>query len=908
MYMSAKYALAAITLGLTSLVTCTKEPMPTSAGDTPTPPTATNMRVVATTDTSISVAWRPSADTAFRAYVVAFGLDSTPVGRCTLGVASDTTFTAMGLQPSTRYFFCVTVCSDGALSAPSNMVDTFTAQSLCRMDTLRLTLMLTSDRTTVEATDTSTIPLIVQAFGHENTPLPGLLVRVIRQSTGVGGIRTSDTTTITTDSMGQRLVVVPAVATDGTVIVRAEALEDIQATATVSVECVSRKSVALDINPARIPADGRSAAEVRATVQTARGQAVSCDTLEFISSAGAVTAVAVTDSLGIAVAYLRSSRSTCSGVVTVRRVRSLHERDSARFYFDGVQIAAEMTPLDGVVNRAADTVRALFVVSDAAGQVIADEPVLLHTKGAFLICSTASQTGPNGAFSCLLNATEPGLDTLVVVCAGATLEVPLKRTCLPQLTVDTVPSQTLVADNADTTVLVARLTTCDGAPMPSCTLTVSSSVTFCTGSSIQKLVTDQLGGVRFCLPNPAQTTMAQVTVEWHDEAVEVTASRYLQFRAGPPDHLYALAIPTVLSAGSDTSWVHATVFDSLCNPVSGVDVYFRIAAGTGGGDGLLQSVATTGSDGHAQVAYVTGTEPTTGSPVLIVCSTLSGTNEDTVRLAVSAGPARVSLQAETMRGYNYRDGTMGLPVTAIVTDRNGNPVPAGTEVTFTCHITGYLVWQYFPRFTGDIDTWVGEVTCEIVTAYTILAVEDHNGNYSLDPGEDVNGDGLANRGEDVNGDGQYNCGPPFADINHNGVRDSFPEPFKQFFRPQADSTQVGGYRYVLDTAFADYNGNGRLDLVEVLAHNTLTWQQYAALRDAVPGGRGFDLDMDGNAVADPTTTISLTRTVKTGADGKAVNTLVYFGRDAQRLQVAVNAQCLGVVSQPPETLILPTVE
>jgi hypothetical protein len=112
-------------------------------------------------------------------------------------------------------------------------------------------------------------------------------------------------------------------------------------------------------------------------------------------------------------------------------------------------------------------------------------------------------------------------------------------------------------------------------------------------------------------------------------------------------------------------------------------------------------------------------------------------------------------------------------------------------------------------------------------------------------------------------------------------------------------------RWVPDSVYADFNGNGQRDLVEPLLGAPIPWAEYAAMRDTANGGAGFDFDYDWDGLADPHTTVSLQRSVAT-AQGKAPNVLIYGQADATWIEVTYWAECGGLKSTL-QRLILPIV-
>jgi hypothetical protein len=191
---------------------------------------------------------------------------------------------------------------------------------------------------------------------------------------------------------------------------------------------------------------------------------------------------------------------------------------------------------------------------------------------------------------------------------------------------------------------------------------------------------------------------------------------------------------------------------------------------------------------------------------------------------------------------------------------------------------------------------------------------------------------VANRGEDVNGDGKFTPGPPFEDINHDGIRQ-----YDQRL-PVENSYLCLGHS---DTIIGDLNRNNFLDPIEplkspeymavyhqLIGNNALgsgssgpkTPEDVVALAtlnrldsiytEQARAVGGFDIDVcrDGsaNGIADPNTAVSITRTVQT-KDGKALNKILYGQSDARRIEVMFWAESQGAVTESPAKLILPVI-
>jgi len=153
----------------------------------------------------------------------------------------------------------------------------------------------------------------------------------------------------------------------------------------------------------------------------------------------------------------------------------------------------------------------------------------------------------------------------------------------------------------------------------------------------------------------------------------------------------------------------------------------------------------------------------------------------------------------------------------------------------------------------------------------------------------------------LNGDGIFQPGPAFEDIDWNGVRNKYPEPWTTY--TYWDSTGQKASR----TVFADFNNNNVLDTIEPLIGITQSDSAdsvYELQSKAIAGTGRFDIDWNSNGVPDPATAVTIKRTVQT-VKGVAENEIVYGQSDAWRIQVKIWAEGQGRITSSPEQFILP---
>ncbi len=776
------------------------------------------------------------------------------------------------------------------------------------------------------ADDTVSTTLTATFTDLNDSPLAGKLVKVFRFYPGPDGSEMSDTLEGHTDTQGQAEFRIEGLSYDGTMRLSVVAYSSLNemATAEESIRFTTTRHLTIRAIPPIVQADGSSYSTIVVQVKNDENNPIVGDTVLFSTTGGLIDAMDLTDSAGQATAKLRSDRRNVDAIVKARLARDNTKIDSVMVVFAGVTVTSNATPRS-IRSDGSDTSTIHIKVTDAMGTSIPGEPVNFTALDDRTSIVDADETTDNrGEATCTVVGHGVGTDTIVIVSAGATVRQPIFYAS-NVIMVDSVVGN-LIADGISTTRIVVRYVDGGGNPLPSCSVNVS--VTLGAMDSVafaRTLVTAADGRASFDMRNPTFSNTATISLEAKTASEVTSGERKVYFTANRIDHIKLTVSPSVISTNGDKGTITAVAFDSLNNRVANAPIAFNLLEGPGGGEYVDPPTSVTGTDGVARSSIVSGAIPSMYNEVEIVAgdfvdgADLTVIKSKTAKLTIAGPPKYITVRSNILEGINHNDGTFELPCAAIVTDINGNEVADGTEVTFSCKISGYVVWYPTVEWGWD-DADLGyywNYWAVIDTAYEVIPFEDFNDNYRLDEGEDRNWDGALNRGEDWNGDGKYDPGPGFEDINGNGMRDRWPEPHRFYKRWETkevvdsagdDTSYVN--RLMDDTAWADFNRNGVLDTIEPFRNptlrDTMSWDEYKALEAKAPGGR-FDRDFDGNGVADPATAVSVTRTVQT-VGGKATNGILYGQSDAQKIQVMVSAESQGVVCKSPEVIILPVIE
>jgi len=226
------------------------------------------------------------------------------------------------------------------------------------------------------------------------------------------------------------------------------------------------------------------------------------------------------------------------------------------------------------------------------------------------------------------------------------------------------------------------------------------------------------------------------------------------------------AEPTVLSLKGtggvgygEISELIFKVVDSENNPISGVQVNFKLTTSVGG-LALNQASTISNEQGEAKVTVLAGTVAT---PVRVTASVVTPTGEKSVQsdlLKVVIGipdQNSFSLAVDKIAPEGWdRDGET-ISFTARLADRNNNPVPDGTVVVFTTE--GGVIEPSCETVNGVCSvTWTSQDPRPLDHRSTVLAYAighetfyDVNGSGIFDDGDTFDDLGEAFRDDDESG-------------------------------------------------------------------------------------------------------------------------------------------------------------
>jgi len=729
------------------------------------------------------------------------------------------------------------------------------------------------------------------------------------------GSDTSSTLLSTTNTLGKSDIIIHALPYEGDMRIEVVAFDNTGdlASAVTTLSFLTTRTMTIYATPTVIQADGSSKSAITVQIKNKDNNPIVGDAIKFVSDAGWINDVDTTDASGKAMGSLTSDRRNTIATVTATLIKDPTKFVTVSVEFSGVNLSAAANP-PTINSSGKDTSVVTISLLDAAKNPIVGEKINFSTKHPDYTFLTRfdSATNNRGEAQCKVFGTGSGTDTIYIKAAGA-LTTTLISYSSNYLVIDTASWQPCYANGRDSTRI--RIIYRQGdktTPIQNAAIDASVTIGSMSGAPVFTkeftLTPADNGVLYFYVKNPTFANTATITASAVTSSEKTSAIFQLYFKASKIKRIELSGTPEVIAVNNGTNANKAKIigvaFDSMDNRVQGELVAFNLIHGPGGGEYLDPPTATTAADGSVTTYIVSGSTPSMFRDVLVAAGDLSSIKSDTIKFTIAGPPHNITIRTNILTGIDYKDGTFGLPAAAIVTDVNGNPVADGTEVTFSCKVSGWTYSRLTAQFSPVQAT--NDYIVQIDTTMELLPFEDFNDNLRCDPGEDRNGDGIAGRGEDIDGDGFFSTGPTFEDINHNGKRDYLPGDVVEPYILIHDSTEQQKARY------ADFNGNGKLDTYEPLTgqYANMSDSEYTALLSAYKAqhhGKGYDFDTyPYNGIADPNTAVSITRTVQT-IGGKSTNTILYGQSDATRVEVMVWAESQGIKTDSPAQLILPII-
>jgi hypothetical protein len=712
-------------------------------------------------------------------------------------------------------------------------------------------------------------------------------------------------------------------------------------TATISVTNstgdIQDRTMRLEINQPVILADGNSTTEVFVAVVTPENTPLAGETIKFSCTAGTILASngGVTDANGKATAVLTSERRNIDSYVTAVMNSDSTKVATSSATFSGVKISS-VKDKESIVPDSSDRLTVTATVKDGADKNIAAELITFSTNNSSLIIieeSTNDTTDNYGVATCVIvrSKTNPSTqDTLFAEAAGA-YDTVLINYSDKILTINVAGD--LVARDSNTTTVTVKYTENDkSTPIANANINLSTTLGyFVSGDSVNYFIgkTNSSGILTTTLTNPNFTGKATLKAVASLGADTTSATKEFSFSSGVITKITLSGTPEVISTGGAQATISATAFDGSGNLVAGQDISFQVLNGSGGGEVFDYPTARTDVDGIASVQLISSNTPSEQHGVKVTATSFSGVKSiDTLKFTIANPVKNINITANIREIEIDPNGGYGIKLECIVSDINGNPVPDGTPVTFSSRKAGYAIYRRWAVITGTKDGLISAVASnfevEGETKYLTLEYEDVNNNYFRDPNESerVQEYPVLLRGEDFvwkDYDDEYLPGPAFNDYNGNGRLDIMNvEPYWYDADVHIDAKGVSLQPVNINGNscwYFDLNENGYYDYTETL-RDGVTLQDYKDSADVAwekswdlyadtdstrrPKGYGDydfpDIDWNQNGIPDPVTAYVIEKEVLT-VGGKAPNVLHYGQNDGKRLCLEIWAESKGIRTQ-----------
>ena len=624
------------------------------------------------------------------------------------------------------------------------------------------------------------------------TPLSNVQVR-FSISVNPGGVSigtqgNAAAVTATTDSLGEASVVLFSGTIPGPVKVRAELASNSSIFSesqnlTVASGPPSQRFMSLAAETSNIEGWNRDGTSSRLSIRVAdrQGNPVENGTVVNLTAEGGQVqpscATQIVDGISLCTVNFVSQNPRPAG----GRVSILAFVSGTKDYDDVNQNNRYDAGVDTLINQG-DAYR------DDNENGVYDGTEFVVPRGGSLACSGSGSPFPSRANTCdallattvrqqtviLFSSSNPVINVSSITAAGVNFTLgSLHNPLLP------MPAGTTVtAEAADATAngLECSVDKVFGSPVPNVTPGVDSGADLNTAHSIS--LKDCSGGdsvvITITAPSGLKTSFTRTIPT---NSVPPGPANVISTEAVTPSQIFVsgnglaeqATVSFVVRSGT-TPKAGEQVRLSIVNNVGGIQI------GSRGSGGPL--VLTTDASGRVSTTIFSGTVPT---PVRLRAELVSAPTvfAETQNLSISSGPPSqrfFSLSASTynLEGWNG-DGTP-TTLTIYAADRQGNPVPAGTEINFTAE-GGQISRSCATTLSNGIAscsvTFVSQSPRPADGRVAILAYAegtkdylDANGNNTFDAGDILTNIGDAYR--DDNEDNSYTSGEFLVSRNASG--------------------------------------------------------------------------------------------------------------------------------------------
>jgi len=495
-------------------------------------------------------------------------------------------------------------------------------------------------------------------------------------------------------------------------------------------------SLSIGVSAASVKSDGSDSITVTATVVDEGNAAIEEATVEFSTTSGVLSAAsAVTGDGGTAEVTFQSATGDQSN-----RIATITATSGGQT----AQVPVQITGTTVTVNQESTTLSSSspssnleIYVTDAGGQGIYDAEVVITTDdastGSVLLSSDTGLTGVDGTLGITVTGESSGTVKLNITAAGAMTDCKYAVDITGNILQITQPTgnpaglaigdalQIVVSDpDRGRVVLSTTLGTLNGAGQ-AVTLDATS------GTASATLTTDRAGLATI----QAYNVNADTIVDTISVAMYAKASSAAQIAIQANSTVVALSTTELTNSIELNAWVT----DASGNPVENAPVVFSMANTPGGGEKMSPGNDFTDRFGFAYTNFTSGSLSTSGSGLTITAQLLNNPSvSDSINIIIGGTSGSVSITESTVVYSTNDDTAYRMPISVIVADSNGNPVP-GAVVTLN-------LWPKYYYLGNCIYEESWSCSDPIPNEDDLYGVgDDRYRNQVLDENEDVNGDG-----------------------------------------------------------------------------------------------------------------------------------------------------------------------
>jgi hypothetical protein len=417
------------------------------------------------------------------------------------------------------------------------------------------------------------------------------------------------------------------------------------------------------------------------------------------------------------------------------------------------------------------TLTLTVTATDAGGNAVPNTAVILTHTGAGDVTITPSSgtTNGSGKLTATVAGTSSGAVTLIASALGAaaTKDVTVSTSGavfgIDKQWLNAVdignPKPTAMKINTIATPFAPNSLVIEvNAPSPTTSVTFATTTGVWDSGTAKVAAKTVAGGKATATLTTTQAGIANVQV--YDTTTPLTSDTLTVAMTSATAYKISLqATPTVVpkSVGTTTgfSTLIATVRDSSNYPVGDAPVSFSIVNPTGGGETISPVVVLTAATtsgglnlGEARATFSSGSISSSMSGVQVRASVVGTTiatetspsgNDATVVIGGTAGSIAIGRASKATSSSNNASYILAMSV--LVADSNGNPAPAGTQVSLSAWPIAWSTGTYCLPDADYYKVWNSVTSTYDYYKYPNRGTfwgEDANENLIIDAGEDGN--------------------------------------------------------------------------------------------------------------------------------------------------------------------------